>query len=153
MPSIKIYWMFFLIVLGLDEEMNGSFRTWRRNEWLFWHEQHSCSLTSCFKLKVHLLTVAVLSFALCMRTPALKSIKNARTMFALGAIYLWRPHGGGSDSCGWGASSPMWTSTHKIKIRVHWRHSVFSCKEVGVFINRISSLDWIKWKFFGNINY
>ena len=31
-------------------------------------------------------------------------------------------------------SSPMWTSTQKIKIRVHLRHTVFfSCKEVGVF--------------------
>src|SRR6218665_2593560 len=31
-------------------------------------------------------------------------------------------------------SSPMWTSTQKIKIRVHRRHTVFfSCKEVGVF--------------------
>src|SRR6218665_3805299 len=35
---------------------------------------------------------------------------------------------------GGGGSSPMWTSTQKIKIRVHRRHSVFfSCKEVGVF--------------------
>jgi len=24
-----------------------------------------------------------------------------------------------------GGSSPMWTSTQKIKIRVHWRHTVF----------------------------
>jgi len=31
-------------------------------------------------------------------------------------------------------SSPMWTSTRKIKIRVYWRHHVFfSSKEVGVF--------------------
>jgi len=54
----------------------------------------------------------------------------------IGAIHLWRPHGGGQahvDACGRG-SSPMWTSTQKIKIRVHWRHTVFfSCKEVGVF--------------------
>src|SRR6218665_1418615 len=36
----------------------------------------------------------------------------------------------------------MWTSTQKIKIRVHWRHTVFfSCKEVGVFFTRILSLD------------
>ena len=42
-------------------------------------------------------------------------------------------------------SSSMWTSTQKIKIRVHWRHPVFfSCKEVGVFFTRISSLDGIK---------
>src|SRR6218665_3559038 len=35
---------------------------------------------------------------------------------------------------GEGWSSPMWTSTQKIKIRVHSRHTVFfSCKEVGVF--------------------
>ena len=32
--------------------------------------------------------------------------------------------------------------TLKIKIRVHWRHTVFfSCKEVFVFFTRISSLD------------
>src|SRR6218665_574805 len=50
-------------------------------------------------------------------------------------------------------SSPMWTSTQKIKIRVHLRHTVFlSCKEVGVFFNRISSLDRKKWKFFCDIN-
>jgi len=42
-------------------------------------------------------------------------------------------------------SSPMWTSTQKIKIRVHWRHPVFfSCKEVDIFFTRISSLDGIK---------
>ena len=49
-------------------------------------------------------------------------------------------------------SSPMWTSTQKIKIRVHWCHTVFSCKEVGVFFARISSLDRKKWKFFCDIN-
>jgi len=36
-----------------------------------------------------------------------------------------------------------WTSTQNIKIRAHWRHSVFSCKEVGVFVTRTSSLDGI----------
>ena len=54
---------------------------------------------------------------------------------------------------GGGGSSQMWTSTQKIKIRVHWRHTVFfSCKEVGVFFTRISSLDRKKWKFFCNID-
>ena len=39
-------------------------------------------------------------------------------------------------------SSAMWASTQKIKIRVHWRHTVFFlCKEVGVFFARILSLD------------
>jgi len=34
----------------------------------------------------------------------------------------------------WTGSSPMWTSTQKIK-RVHWRHPIFfSCKEVGVLL-------------------
>ena len=57
----------------------------------------------------------------------------------LGAIHLWRPHGRGQahvDTCGreGGGSCPMWTSTQKIKIRLHWRNTVFfSCKEVGVF--------------------
>ena|SRR6218665_2438322 len=46
-------------------------------------------------------------------------------------------------------SSPMWTSTHKLKIRVHWRHTVFfSCKEVGIFFTRISSLDRKKVEIF-----
>src|SRR6218665_64559 len=65
--------------------------------------------------------------------------------------------GGGQaqvDACGRGrGSSPMWTSTQKIKIRAHRRHTVFfSCKEVGVFFARISSLDRKKWKFFCDIN-
>jgi len=64
--------------------------------------------------------------------------------------------GRGSGPCGrmWtgGGGSPMWTSTQKIKIRVHWRHTVFfSWKEVGVFFTRISSLDRKKWKFFCDI--
>ena len=78
----------------------------------------------------------------------------------VGAIHLWRPHGGGGggqaqvNACGRGrGSSPMLTSTQKIKISVHWRHIVFfSCKEVGVFFTRISSLERKKWKFFGDIN-
>src|SRR6218665_3535115 len=50
-------------------------------------------------------------------------------------------------------SSPMWTSTQKIKIRVHRRHTVFfSCKEVGVFFTRISSLNRKKWKSLCDIN-
>jgi len=58
-----------------------------------------------------------------------------------------------ADTCGWGIGySPMWVSTQKIKIRVHWRHTVlFSCKEVCVFFTRISSLDQKKWKFFCDI--
>jgi len=52
--------------------------------------------------------------------------------------------GSGSGGRGRG-SNPMWTSTQKIKIRVHRRHPVFfSCTEVGVFLNKISSLDGIK---------
>ena len=48
-----------------------------------------------------------------------------------------------------GGFSPMWTSTQKIKIRVHWRHTVFfPCKEVGIFFTRILSLDRKKWTFF-----
>src|SRR6218665_3209307 len=44
-------------------------------------------------------------------------------------------------------SRPMWTSTQKIKIRVHGCHTVFfSCKEVGIFFTRISSLDRKKVK-------
>jgi len=69
----------------------------------------------------------------------------------LGAIHLWCPHGGGggqaqADACGrgWEGSSPMWTSTQKIKIRVHWCHPVFFlCKEVDILFIRISSLDGI----------
>jgi len=55
-----------------------------------------------------------------------------------------RRGGGGSGSGGRGRGvSPMWTSTQKIKIRVHWRHPVFfSCKEVCVFFIRISSFNW-----------
>ena len=50
--------------------------------------------------------------------------------------------GGRMWTGGGGGSSPMWTSTQKIKLKVHWRHTVFfSCKEVGVFFTRISSLD------------
>jgi len=58
-----------------------------------------------------------------------------------------RGGGGGQaqvDACGRGEGgpAPMWTSTQKIKIRVHWCHTVFfSCKEVGVVFTRISSLD------------
>jgi len=58
----------------------------------------------------------------------------------IGTIHLWRPHRGegvrrthpveGSAPCG---------RSHR-KIRTHWRHPVFSCKEVGVFWTRISSL-------------
>src|SRR6218665_2703702 len=42
----------------------------------------------------------------------------------------WRVSGSGGPM--WtGGSSPMWTSTQKIKIRVHTRYPVlFSCKEV-----------------------
>ena len=71
---------------------------------------------------------------------------------SLGTIHLRRPHGRGrgvrlrwTHVDGVGGSSPMWMSTQKIKIRVHWRHPVFfSCKEVGVLYTRISSLDGIK---------
>ena len=63
-----------------------------------------------------------------------------------------RGRGSGSgEPCGRGerGSSPMWTSTQKIKIRVHWRHTVyFSCKEVGVIFTRISSLDRKKVEIF-----
>ena len=54
---------------------------------------------------------------------------------------------------GSGSSERIWTgggrvtpmSTQKIKIRVHWHHPVFfSCKEVGVFLTRISSFSGIK---------
>ena len=54
----------------------------------------------------------------------------------LGAIHLWRPHGGGQAQVDarmtqWRVSS-IWTSTQKI--RAHWHHPViFSCKEVDVF--------------------
>ena len=77
----------------------------------------------------------------------------------LDAIHLWRPHGEGHaqvDACGRGrGSSPMWTSTQKIKIRIHWRHPVFfSCKE---FAWRLFNPNFVfgrnnKWKFFGDIN-
>src|SRR6218665_3950991 len=58
------------------------------------------------------------------------------------------------DACGRGeGSSPMCTSTQKIKIRAHSRHIVFfSCKEVGVFFTRISSLHRKRWNFFCDIN-
>jgi len=38
--------------------------------------------------------------------------------------------------------SSMWTSTQKIRAQSHhWHHPVFfSCKEVGIFYTRISSL-------------
>jgi len=54
------------------------------------------------------------------------------------------------DACGRGEGvCPMWTSTQKINIRVHWRHPLFfSCKEVGVFFTRILSLDGIKVDIF-----
>src|SRR6218665_1839481 len=71
------------------------------------------------------------------------------------SIYDVHTEGGGGqaqvDACGRGrGSSPMRTSTQKIKIRVHRRHTVFfSCKEVGIFFTRISSLDKKKWKFVG----
>jgi len=55
-----------------------------------------------------------------------------------------RGGGGQAHVDGGRGSSPMWTSTQKIKIRVHWHHPVFfSCKEVGLFFTRISSLDGI----------
>src|SRR6218665_1353325 len=46
--------------------------------------------------------------------------------------------GGSPAPCGCPMQNdPMQTSTQKIKIRVHWRHTVFfSCKEVGVFLNQ-----------------
>src|SRR6218665_1791975 len=54
-----------------------------------------------------------------------------------GVRLRWTSAGGGGRG-----SSPMWTSTQKIKIRVHRCHTVFfSCKEVGVLFTRISSLD------------
>jgi len=74
----------------------------------------------------------------------------------LGPIHLWRSHGEGRGSGGrmWTGegvhrSSPMWTSTQKIKIRVHWCHTVFfSCKKVGIFFTKISSLDRKKVEIF-----
>jgi len=51
-----------------------------------------------------------------------------------------------------GGSSPMWTSTQKIKIRVHQRHTVFfSCKEVGIFLPEFRLCTEKKWKFFCDI--
>jgi len=57
------------------------------------------------------------------------SLKSLAGLHRLGAIHLWRPHGGGEgdqaqvDACGRReGSSPMWTSKQKIKITVHWRH-------------------------------
>jgi len=65
------------------------------------------------------------------------------------------PHGGGGGQAkvdGGRGSIPMWTSTQKSKIWVHWRHTVFfSCKEVGTFFTRFFSLDRKKWKFFCDI--
>jgi len=44
------------------------------------------------------------------------------------------------DACGRGKGvSAVWTFTQKIRA-----HPVFSCKEVGVFLTRISSWDWNK---------
>ena len=73
--------------------------------------------------------------------------------FHIGAIHLWRPHEGGglrwTHVDGGRGSSPMWTSTQKIKIRVHWRHTLFfSCKEVGVLFTRIWCLDRKKVEIF-----
>src|SRR6218665_2766817 len=46
-------------------------------------------------------------------------------------------------------SSPMWTSTQKIKIRVHRRHTVFfSCKVCDVFLPEFRLWTEKKWKFF-----
>ena len=61
--------------------------------------------------------------------------------------------GSSSGGRGEGRQSPMWTSTQKIKITVHWRHPVFSCKEVGVFFyqNFVFGRNK-KWKFFSDIN-
>jgi len=52
------------------------------------------------------------------------------------SIYDVHTEGGGSQAqVDGGGSSPMWTSTQKIIIRVHWHHLLFfSCKEVGVFL-------------------
>ena len=64
----------------------------------------------------------------------------------------------GWGSCGrmWtggGWSSPMWTSTQKIKIGVHWRHTVFfSCKVVGVFFYQNFVFGPEMWTFFCDIN-
>jgi len=81
----------------------------------------------------------------CIRVETIASINNLRghpfmasTRRGEGVRLRW------THVDGWRGSSPMWTSTQKIKIRVHWRHPLFfSCKEVGVFFTRISSLDGI----------
>jgi len=47
--------------------------------------------------------------------------------------------GGGQEN-----SRPTWTSAQKNKIRFHWIHPVFfSCKQVDVFLLRVSSLGGI----------
>jgi len=57
------------------------------------------------------------------------------------SIYDVHTEGGQVHVDGEGISS-KWPSTHKI--RALWRHCIFfSCKEVGVFCTRISSLEWI----------
>jgi len=69
----------------------------------------------------------------------------------LGAIHLWRPHGGGGRGTaqvvayerGRGVSS-TWTSTQKI--RAHWRHTV------AVFYQNFVFGQNIKWKLFFIMN-
>jgi len=52
-----------------------------------------------------------------------------------------------------GSGGRMWTSTQKIKIRVHGHHTVFSsCKEFGIIFTRISSLDRKKVEIFLQYN-
>ena len=75
-----------------------------------------------------------------------------------GAIHLWRPHGGKRcqaqvDACGRGEEGKRQVDilSHPHR-KLHWRHPIFSsCKEVGVYWTRISSLDGIKSRNFLSI--
>ena len=87
-----------------------------------------------------------------------------RMLVWYGAIHLWRPHRVGEGvRLRWthvdgGGSSPMWTFTQKIKIRVHWHRKLklestdvilpsSHAKKLAFFI-RISSFDRKKVEIF-----
>jgi len=129
--------------------MNLEWHVWNMCQNHFW-KVHLCAL--------QILLCALISWPQCALTRA-QFRGNIGPMWIWGHPFMTSTRRGERevkaqvDACGRGRGlSPMWTSTQKMKIRVHWRYPVFfSCKEVGVFFTRISSLDGIKTGTFSAI--
>jgi len=97
-----------------------------------------CIATFLWYLLSHIMRESLATMQICNRTST-----TVATDFNHSYLFMFRGHPFMTST--WrgvrfrwthvdGESSPMWTSTQKIKIRVTWRHAVFfSCKEVSIF--------------------